>query len=225
MLLENIGSQKFHDILDIGCGTGNYTAMLGDIFGTSNITAVDISPQMVRIAKQKLQDLKAGFIIADAETASFDKQFDLITSNAYFQWLCDLRSTLVKYNRLLSEGGVMLFSLFGPDTFCELNLSIKKLHNKDIPISSYGFMAKAELKEILACCLDNAFVNEQVITETYDSLWDLLNTIKYTGTRGTGINGRYFTRDHIDRLQKIYRDSFGDLRATYQVFYCMAQKR
>jgi len=84
-LINEIGCKQCHNILDLGCGTGNYTKLLRDKFPKSLIKAVDISRAMVEVSKEKLSNQKIEFIIADAEQFKLDNGFDLVTSNASFQ--------------------------------------------------------------------------------------------------------------------------------------------
>jgi hypothetical protein len=81
------------------------------------------------------------------------------------------------------------------------------------------------LNRILAKHLKNHSIEEQSIEVTYDSVWDLLNTIKHTGTRGSGINGQQLSRSSLARLENIYKEKFGSIIATYQVFYCKATRK
>ncbi len=223
-LIDNFGTNQFGKILDIGCGTGNYTRLLRNRFPHDTIKALDISTQMLSVAQRKLTEQRIQFVIADAETVVFDEKFDLITSNACFQWFANLDRAIIKYRDVLEQGGTMLFSTFGPLTFCELMESLTMLFEKDVPVSSSTFIDKASIKEILEKHFGRASVADEIIKQPYTSMRQLLNTIKYTGTRGIGINSGSITRHRITKLEKLYKEKFGAITATYQVFYCKAQK-
>ena len=224
-LASYISPRCFDAILDIGCGTGSYTKLLRNSFPGSTIHALDISEKMIQQAKQKLKNEKIAFLLADAETASLDENFDLITSNACFQWLTDMETTITKYENLLKENGVIIFSTFGPLTLHELADSLEKLHQTNIPISSCRFIEKDRITQILEKYFDNTFVQDEILRQTYPSLWQFLSTIKYTGTRGLGLNGQSLKKSQMAELEKIYKQNFKDIVATYQIFYCRAQKR
>ncbi len=220
-----LDGRQFEKILDIGCGTGNFTKLLQEKFPHSIIKAIDISGQMIRVAGRKLDDKNVAFITADAETVSLDESFELIASNACFQWLSNLETALCKYSELLGKDGVILFSMFGPVTFCELNKSLNLLYQTDTRISSCYFVGADRIRELLKKYFNDVSVQEQIFKQRYASLWELLNTIKYTGTRGLGINGKRLSKSQITTLEEIYKEQFGGIVATYQILYCRAQKR
>ncbi len=222
-LIAQLTSKRYNRILDIGCGTGNYTLLLQNKFPFASITAMDISRQMIEVARQKLQNGKIDFVIADAETALLEDSFELITSNACFQWLDNLEETLLKYKNLLTDDGTILFSIFGPSTYCELRHLLEHLDHNSVQISSAAFIGKDNLKEILEKQFRKVSVTEQIHKEIYPSLWQLLRTIKYTGTRGSGFNGNHITRTQLKQLQQLYKEKFKNITATYQIFYCKAE--
>ena len=67
-LINKLNGADFHNILDIGCGTGNYTRLLRRKFPDARIKAVDISGKMIERARGKLSAEKTKFITTDAET-------------------------------------------------------------------------------------------------------------------------------------------------------------
>jgi hypothetical protein len=89
-------------------------------------------------------------------------------------------------------------------------------------LSAAGFYTAAEIECYLRRVFDSVAVRCDVIEQTYDTVWDLLKTIKYTGTKGRGVEGLDFSRHHIEALDKIYRKTYGQVVASYQVFYCQA---
>ena len=96
-------------ILEIGTGTGSGAALLKARFPTAKITAVDLSPEMVRIATAKVHGVS--FEPADASRLPFpDAGFELVTQNnvpVYFK----------EIDRVLAPGGrILITSTFGPAT-------------------------------------------------------------------------------------------------------------
>jgi SAM-dependent methyltransferase len=105
--IDHVGEPK--RVLEIGCGTGSGTAILKGKFTDADITGVDLSPEMVRIATAKVQGVT--FEPADASRLPFpDGSFDLVTQNnvpVYFNEIA----------RVLAPGGrVLITSTFGPAT-------------------------------------------------------------------------------------------------------------
>jgi ubiquinone/menaquinone biosynthesis C-methylase UbiE len=96
-------------ILEIGTGTGSGAAILKARFGDAEVTGVDLSPEMVRIATAKVPGVT--FEPADASRLPFaDASFDLVAQNnvpVYFDEIA----------RVLAPGGrVLVTSTFGPAT-------------------------------------------------------------------------------------------------------------
>ncbi len=75
IILDNANVKKDIDVLDIGCGTGVMFPYYYER-NVRSITAVDLSAEMVKIAKAKFPNTE--IICDDAESISFDKQFDVI---------------------------------------------------------------------------------------------------------------------------------------------------
>lgn len=217
---------QFKNILDIGCGTGNYTMLLRGSFPDAAITAVDISKEMIDVARGKLEYDNINFITADAETLSLSDRFDLISSNASFQWFDNLDKALYKYRELLKSDGIITFSIFGPLTYLELNGSLQQLYGEDAKTHSAGFSNKACIEDILRKGFKEVDIEEKIYKRKYDSLKQLLENIKYTGTRGNSNgNGKLWTAEKIKTLEKIYIERFGNIITTYQVFLCKGQVR
>ncbi|MFH0731556.1 MAG: malonyl-ACP O-methyltransferase BioC [Candidatus Omnitrophota bacterium] len=222
-LIGKLNGAHFNNILDIGCGTGNYTKFLREKFPKAAIKAIDISENMIEIAKLKLSGDNIEFIVADAETIDLDAGFDLLSSNASLQWFENLESALIKYKELLAAGGVALFSVFGPNTFHELDESLKQVFGKSKSISSYNFLEKRKIEAVLSGLFNEIQIEQKIYTEKHASLTDLLKKIKYTGTRGNGAR-TLWSIGTLSRLEDVYKKKFNDITATYEVFFCKAVK-
>jgi malonyl-ACP O-methyltransferase BioC len=217
--------KDFSDILDIGCGTGNYTKILKDDFSNARITAVDISNEMVRFACGKLGDKGIEFVVKDAEEPGFKRKFDLVSSNAAFQWFEDLGKTLRIYRELLKEGGVITFSIFGPLTYYELDRALKDVDGPSASVASGVFATEYTLKRAMSGYFKDINIDEIIYTEEYGSLKELLRKIKHTGTRGYGgPDGKVWTRDKLEKVERAYIRNFSKIKATYQVFFCGGAK-
>jgi ubiquinone/menaquinone biosynthesis C-methylase UbiE len=105
--LPQMGNPK--RILEIGTGTGSGAGILKASFPESEVTGVDLSPEMIRIAQAKVPGVT--FEPADAARLPFaDASFDLVTQNnvpVYF----------TEVGRVTALGGrVLITSTFGPGT-------------------------------------------------------------------------------------------------------------
>ncbi|MGN0447028.1 MAG: class I SAM-dependent methyltransferase [Acutalibacteraceae bacterium] len=67
--------EKGSEVLDVACGTGILFPYYKSV-GVGSVTGIDISSEMVKIAKSKFPESE--IICGDAESYSFEKQFDCI---------------------------------------------------------------------------------------------------------------------------------------------------
>lgn len=222
-LIKEAPSGNIRKILEIGCGTGNYTRLLRERLNEARIMALDKSKNMVEIAKKKLEGERVEFIVADAEELELDEKFDLITSNAAFQWFSDLERAVEKYRDSLDKKGMLLFSTFGPMTFSELEYSLKKVLGQSVSIDAAHFPEKEEIKVILGRYFKESVIREEIRKETFHSLTGLLNKIRCTGERGNAPGNLFlWKRNIINNVEKMYKDGFGDIEVSYQIFFCKA---
>jgi len=104
--------------VDLGCGTGIVSKALQNQFPNAKVTGVDFSQAMIEQYRKK-QALPAH--LTSAQALPFpDNSIDLIVSNIMLPWCDDLSLVFKEAKRVLRPDGVLLFSTFGPDTFCEL---------------------------------------------------------------------------------------------------------
>ena len=66
-LLTLLDRDTYTTILDLGCGTGNFTGILRARFADAEIHAVDISPAMIQVAARKLDNRQVTLWVADVE--------------------------------------------------------------------------------------------------------------------------------------------------------------
>ncbi|MEK7849849.1 MAG: malonyl-ACP O-methyltransferase BioC [Candidatus Omnitrophota bacterium] len=220
-LVSRIPENGFCNILEIGCGTGIYTRLLRERFPCASLKAVDISCEMVKVAKARLKDAKIAFIVADAEKALSGSAYDLITSNACFQWFEDLQKALLKYRDKLKSGGMLSFTVFGPKTFWELS-EVFKTAFPDTRLAAAQFDSQEKLNSLLEKDFKDVAIDEIRYCEKFDSLRDLLEKIKHTGTSGHG--NEFLGPKCFKDLEKVYQEKFGRIQATHQVFFCHCHK-
>lgn len=109
-LLEFVPKNKKQTILDLGCGTGTLTVKLLD-FG-NKVIGVDSSQNMIDRAKEKFGNIE--FITCDALALPFEKEFDVVFSNAVFHWINDQNILLQNIFKALKQNGLLVCE-FGAD--------------------------------------------------------------------------------------------------------------
>jgi ubiquinone/menaquinone biosynthesis C-methylase UbiE len=97
-------------ILDVGCGTGEYTKKIAQKYPKSKIIGLDISPQILKVAKLKCRRLRnASFVSGSAYATNFPKQkFDLIVGFYVLHHL-DVKKFDKEALRILKKNGKMFF--------------------------------------------------------------------------------------------------------------------
>lgn len=128
---------EVNKVLDLGAGTGFLTEKLQARYPKAEISAVDLSAEMLEVASARLagktslvgkifgavsgKNSKLKFIQADANKLPFeDASFDLVTTNFMLQWCDDLDAVLQEIRRVTRPGGLLMLSSLGPDTLKEL---------------------------------------------------------------------------------------------------------
>lgn len=105
-ILDNANVVEGSRVLDVACGTG---VLIPDYLrrGAGSIIAVDISPEMIRIASEKFPQENITFICSDVETAELPGGFDSIVVYNAFPHFQDGRRLIVRLAALLAEGGTL----------------------------------------------------------------------------------------------------------------------
>ena len=219
----NRGLARPMNILEPGCGTGLYTRMLLDAFRGASVFGVDISEAMVRVAKRGIDDPRARFAVADAEEIATGS-YDLITSNAVFQWFLSLPRTLARMASLLPGGGLLTFSFFGPETYAELDTALRasalrRGADDGARVAAAAFHSREEIGTALSAAFPRWDVAERRYHQEFPTLADLLRSIRYTGTRGGGTQESW-SPGKLAKVEEAYREWYGGIKATYQVFLC-----
>ena len=93
-------------VLDVACGTG---VLFGDYLrrGVSSVTAVDISPEMVKIAREKFPGESIRVLCADVEELPLDEVFDVIMVYNAFPHFPDPENLIRVLVSHLAPGGTL----------------------------------------------------------------------------------------------------------------------
>lgn len=108
-------------VLEAGCGPGILTAWLAD-HGAA-VTAMDVSPEMVRLARDRAGE-RARIVTADlAEQLTFaaDASADLVVASLVLHYLADWAGPLAEFHRVLAPRGAVVFSVHHPSMDWQLH--------------------------------------------------------------------------------------------------------
>lgn len=108
-LLGRVPAENPGRVIDLGCGPGNSTALLRARWPKAGIEGLDSSPEMLAEARQSGVD--ANWVLADLANWSPDKPYDVIFSNATFQWVPGQAALFPRLMSFLKPGGVFAFQV------------------------------------------------------------------------------------------------------------------
>ncbi|MFT5386773.1 MAG: ubiquinone/menaquinone biosynthesis C-methylase UbiE [Saprospiraceae bacterium] len=113
-LRKMLDSIPFDIGLEIGCGTGKNTAWL--MTKASQITAVDLSPEMLAKAKEKITSGSVQFIQADIKNSwTFgENYYDLVTFSLVLEHIQHLDPIFQEVSKSLKPGGYVYIGELHP---------------------------------------------------------------------------------------------------------------
>jgi len=122
------------EVLEIGCGVGYFT---GGIAKTNaRVTAIDISPDFLKIARKNVSETNVTFKVDNAYKLSFpDDSFDTIVGSSVLHHL-DVNQALQEFSRVLKPGGTVFFTepnMINPQVFLQKNIPVLKKLAGDSP--------------------------------------------------------------------------------------------
>ncbi len=104
-ILDNAEVGEGMDILDVACGTGVMIPFYLDR-GAASVTAIDISPEMARIAGEKFAgEPRIRVLCGDVEETDFHRTFDRIVVYNAFPHFPNPQRLIRQLASLLKEGG------------------------------------------------------------------------------------------------------------------------
>jgi ubiquinone/menaquinone biosynthesis C-methylase UbiE len=110
VLWQLTGDVRGMDVLDVGCGTGYLSRKLKD--RGADVTGIDLSEEMIRIAQAKHPDITFHVDSCSELSSLASDSFDLAVANYVLMDTPDLEGTMQALQRVLKRGGrvVLVFS-------------------------------------------------------------------------------------------------------------------
>jgi malonyl-CoA O-methyltransferase len=222
-------------ILDLGCSRSASAAGLKLRYPQAQQIGLDLVPAMltagraVRPGWQRWLGIGASneplAIAADAARLPLSlASVDLVWSNLLLHWLDDPVPALTEASRVLSVGGLLMFSTLGPDSLKELRAAFG-----DGYAHTQRFIDMHDLGDMLVGAgFADPVMDMEVLTLTYDSFDALIAELRAAGStcamtaRRHGLTGRA-TWERARAAYEACRSN-GKLPATFEVVYGHAWK-
>lgn len=188
------------ELLDVGCGTGAFTAEAREVHPGWNVTGLDIAPGMCRVAAQQ------GTVIeADASAMPLPEQrYDGVVSSLCLQWMADMPRALAEMQRVLKPGGYAVVMTLTDGTLQELRDLAPNL--RLLPMKS--------VQEYRQAAIDAGF--EIVATDaplerySYPSISALLRSFRHIGAQAAFENpGRGMKPSEYRAMAAHYQQKHG----------------
>jgi malonyl-CoA O-methyltransferase len=204
-------------ILDAGSGPAREAFALAARYRAAHVVALDFSLSMLRAGRGRWPRRNpASAVCADMERLPFaDASFELAWSNMALHWLGEPLDALRELARALAPGGLLMFSMLGPDSLKELRSAagsgrvhaFSDMHDIGDRLVAAGFAAPV--------------MDMEMLTFTYESADAVLADLRASGQtsargdRARGLAGRGF----LGRLRATLAP-----RATFEIVYGHAWK-
>lgn len=204
--LQKCGAD-FKNVFEIGAGTG----LLSDIA----IAKLNYNKLFLNDLTENFTGIKPfKYYKGDILEIHFEEKFDLIISNAVFQWVKDKEGLFNKLFNGLNKGGILAFTTFGNKNFNQIKDAIGfSLDYTDLTpyIKKTGF-------EIL-------YFEEELETLYFN---DVRNTLEHIKLTGVGANANHlWTKHKYEIFKERYLNSFSDdngVSLTYHPLYFICKK-
>ena len=110
-IVSRMQDKKYPQVLELACGTGRVTAHLAKSIKHDSITATDLNPDMIEVAKKIIDDKNIKWQPADALELPFaDNSFDAVVCQFGIMFFPDKLKGLQEAYRVLKNNGKIIFN-------------------------------------------------------------------------------------------------------------------
>lgn len=208
----------FGRVLEIGAGTGVLTGLLDEKISWEHRTVNDLAGDCASFHVSRPNTV---FLPGDAETLDWGGDpFDLICSNAAFQWFAGLPAFLKKIKSSINQNGLLAFTTFGPENLTEI---------RELTGQSLHYLPLEQLKkELISCGFTVQDSGEEIRTRYFGDPLEILRTMHRTGVTASSVR-TWWTPNRLTEFRRAYHERFGTpdqrVKLTWHPVYILAQNR
>lgn len=225
--LDALGERQPLRILDVGSGPGRASGVMKGRWRKADVIALDIALPMLRQVPRNTRFWRpVRRVCGEASQLPLsDASVDVIFSNLCLQWVPDLPQALAEFRRVLREGGLLLFSTFGPDTLVELREAYLQAGERHPPLSPFAAIQQVG-DAMIGAGFRNPVLERDLFKLDYATVMDLLRELRAIGAgdarvqRPRGLGGKTRQKKMIDAYEAL-RDA-GRLPSTWEVITACA---
>ena len=207
-------------IVDLGCGTGQASADLKKRFRKAQVIGLDSSHAMlVQLRRRSGVLRRLSAVCADMSALPLaDQSSELLFSNLAMQWCPDPVSLFAEFRRVLTPGGMLLFSSFGPASLRELRAAWAQADGTAQTMEFVDILQVGDA--LMAAGFQQPVIDADRITVSYPDIDSLVRELEATGTSGF-LQGRSSLAEAKDYLEKAYEPFRveGRYPVTYEIIY------
>ena len=225
-MLERLDYVKLAPQRVLDAASGPPQRALGRRYGKADVIAVDFALAMLRAGKKRLFERNPPMAVAGdiVKLPIASGAIDLVWSNMALHWAADPLAALKEFHRVLSVGGLAMFSTLGPDTLAELREAAG-------PGRVHSFADMHDIGDMMvAAGFADPVVDMERLRIEYSGGDALLADLRESGQthagagRPRGLAGARFRAALAARLAAQRERSGGKLAVSYEVVYGHAWK-
>ena len=147
-MLEELRSESFEDVLDVGCGTGAVLELLHGEYPEKHLTGLDLTPRMIDVARAKQLE-NVCFVVGDAEALPFESQsFGAVLCSNSFHHYPHPEKFFSEAARVLRPGGRLILRDYTSNDFM-----VWLMNNIELPLArliGHGDVRISKVSELRA---------------------------------------------------------------------------
>lgn len=215
-MLQNYQPSDFcHKIIELGCGTGNFTRQWSRLMRPHSALFIDLCDTPVFNAADNEK-----YVTGDAEeemkrlAVTSKEEYNAVLSASTIQWFSNLPLFFKNSAEVLQSNGIIAFSTFAPGNLEELH-ALRPDHLQ--------YLSVEELHEIVSCYFENVIISEDIVRLEFSNPLEALRHLQLTGVTASGSR-----RASVSELRKFVEtypmNGRGRYPLTFRPIYILARK-